>query len=184
MPGFVELDEHHYLGSINGDRYEDRFGVVVVGSPTSRMLPGCWVELKRWCLIVREPNAGSRQWSGVLQWLRRRRPKATTVVSYSDPSVGHSGGLYRACGWLWAPTWHRLRPPPSGLGSWNGKKRSEPKDRWVYPLMPDVERPAVLSLKDAAIEAMYPWAQYVEPTWRRGVPHGGGGDWKRWMAQR
>ena len=60
--------------------------------------------------------------------MRDKYPRCTTIVSYSDPSVGHTGALYRACNWLWAPTWHRLQPPPTGCGSWDGKKRSSPKD--------------------------------------------------------
>ena len=47
----------------------------------------------------------------------------STVVSYSDPSAGHTGSLYRACNWIWAPTWLRLRPPPGlDLGMVAGSK--------------------------------------------------------------
>jgi hypothetical protein len=61
-----------------------------------------------------------------------RAAGALTLVSYSDPSAGHTGSLYRACNWTWAPTWHRLRPPPTGNGNWGGGKSQAVKDRWVF----------------------------------------------------
>ena len=75
----------------------------------------------------------------------------TTVVSYSDPSVGHTGALYKACNWTWAPTWHRLRPPPTGNGSWKNGEAQSVKDRWVCILAPDTRRDEILRVKDDAI---------------------------------
>jgi hypothetical protein len=88
-------------------------------------------------------------------------------VSYSDPSVGHTGALYRACNWWWAPTWHRLRPPPSGNGSWSDGRVQSVKDRWIFPLRPDPDRAGVLLVKDASLLRAMPLARYVEPG---GVP--------------
>jgi hypothetical protein len=106
------LDRQHYLGS-KGARsihtYSDDHGLIVFSGPSSRRLPTSWIELSRWCLLP--GSVGSVQWSECLRWLRSRT-SATTIVSYHDPSVGHTGALYRACGWLWAPTWHCL--PTSG----------------------------------------------------------------------
>ena len=154
------LDERHYLGRAKrGIAWSDEFGVLVLGNPSSRNLPADWLELSRWCLVG-EPNGGSQQWSQVVKWLRANHP-ATTVVSYSDPSVGHTGSLYRACNWLWAPTWQRLRPPPSGNGDWGTGPQSV-KDRWVFPLRPDSRREAVLSVKDDAL-VRRGCHQYAEP---------------------
>src|SRR4051812_20221219 len=110
------LAERHYLGpSTRGEVYRDDYGVMVFANPSSRMLPqDRWLELVRWCIVSETANAGSRQWRGARRWLLKEYLNVTTIVSYSDPSVGHSGALYRACNWLWAPTWHRLREPPSG----------------------------------------------------------------------
>lgn len=178
------LDAHHYLGEIGGARYEDEHGVIVCGSPSSRHIPRAWVELKRWCILrPAQRNAGTRMWAGAKRWIRLRYPQSTTVVSYSDPEVGHDGALYRACGWLWAPTWQRLRPPPTAGGSWDGKTPSSVKDRWVFPLPPDAEREARLAVNDASIARRMPWASYTEPKWRRGVPHGGGADFARWNRE-
>jgi hypothetical protein len=169
------LAARHYLGPISrGEAYQDDYGVMVFANPSSRRLPqGQWLELVRWCITSPEKNAGSRQWGQVRRWLLLR-PNVTTIVSYSDPSVGHTGALYRACNWLWAPTWHRLREPPSGNGSWTDGKRQAVKDRWVFCLRPDENRRHLLAVNDDSIRARMPWAEY-----REGV----GGDYKRWRLE-
>lgn len=107
------LREQHYLGPIGrGLAWRDERGALVIANPTARRLPqDTWAELVRWCILGRVKNAGSQQWAAAVRALRVERPELTTIVSYSDPSQGHTGALYRACNWLWAPTWHRLRPP-------------------------------------------------------------------------
>lgn len=177
------LTDQHYLGPSTRAKFtwHDADGVVVITNPTSRHLPPSWLELQRWCLTG-GVNAGTRQWRGLVGLLRERFKTATTVVSYSDPSIGHTGALYRACNWLWAPTWMRLRTPPSGNGTRSGK-RQEAKDRWVYLLRPDATRESVLAVKDEALMQRMPWASYREPKWKRGrVQPGGGGDYSRWRA--
>ena len=159
----------HYLGP-RGARprliYADLHGLIFFASPSSRRLPTDWLELSRWC--IKPCGLGSRQWSECLRWLRERSD-VTTLVSYSDPSVGHDGALYRACGWVWAPVWHVLREPPSGFGE-RGGKRQRAKHRWVYLLRPDERRGEALSLKDEAIARRWPWIGYAEPAWKRGRP--------------
>lgn len=158
------LTEHHYLGPTKrGSAYVDDIGVIVVASPTGRRLPADWLEVTRWCIIDRSKNAGSRQWGRFIRALRKERPEITTLVSYSDPSAGHDGALYRACNWIWAPTWHRLRPPPSGNGSWKSGKQESVKDRWVFPIAPDDRRETLLVAQDPAILRKMPWARYSEP---------------------
>jgi hypothetical protein len=147
------LDANHYLGATNrGIAWSDEFGVLVLAMPTSRRLPhdGTWLELSRWCLLG-EKNAGSRQWKKVRRWLRKEMPHVTTVVSYSDPSQGHTGALYKACNWKWAPTWLRLRPPPSGNGSWITGEQQSVKDRWVFPVRRDARRSELLRVNDEAL---------------------------------
>lgn len=147
------LDANHYLGAATrGSAWWDEFGVAVLANPSARYLPQYrWLELIRWCLLPGIPNSGSRQWSRIAKWLRRERRDITTIVSYSDPSVGHTGSLYRACNWRHAPTWHRLRPPPSGNGSWDGETRQAVKDRWIFELRRDPEREEILRVKDEAV---------------------------------
>lgn len=167
------LSARHYLGaSTRGAVYRDEFGVMVFANPSSRRLPQeTWLELVRWCITSTETSAGSRQWRHARRWLLAQYPAVTTVVSYSDPSVGHTGSLYRACNWLWAPTWHRLREPPSGNGAWTDGKRQGAKDRWVFPLRRDAGRVELLRVQDESLRAAMPWAEYREKT---------GGDFHRW----
>lgn len=162
------LAEKHYLGSVKrGMAWSDEFGVIVVAAPTARHVPQGWLELVRWCITNREKNSGSRQWAAFVRALRKVNP-ATTIVSYSDPAAGHTGALYRACNWWWAPTWHRLRPPPTGNGSWTAGESESVKDRWIFPLRPDPERAARLMCSDASVLKRHPWAVYSEPG---GVPY-------------
>lgn len=127
---------------------------MVWSRPTSRRLPadGSWLELSRWLLTPEAGgNAGSRMHAWLVRWLRSTRPTVTTLVSYSDRSAGHTGALYRACNWVWRPTWHRLRVPPTRGGSWDGGATvQEPKDRWVFYLRPDSRREALLQITDQA----------------------------------
>lgn len=153
------LSRYHYLGPLKSGGAR----VVIVGysaddkvvaaqiwrTPTSRALPpdGAWLELSRWCLTSGAgPNAGSGNHKAAVRLLAAS--PVTTLVSYSDPTHGHTGALYKACNWLWSPTWQRLRPPPTGGGDWGGKKRQNPKDRWVYPLRRDPRRADVLKIED------------------------------------
>jgi hypothetical protein len=147
------LAANHYLGPVvRGFAWSDEWGALVLAKPTARRLPqdGTWLELVRWCLVGHK-NGGSRQWSRVVRHLRRDMPHVTTIVSYSDPSQGHTGALYKAAGWKWVPTWHRLRPPPSGNGNWGGKGKQSVKDRWSCELRADERRAEIFRVKDDAI---------------------------------
>ena len=156
------LAERHYLGPVKrGRAWMDRFGCAVFQSPpTARHLPGSWVELTRWCLYGIE-NGGSQQWSAMRRWVVSEFPAASTVVSYSDPSQGHSGSLYRACSFRWAPTWHRIVEPPTRGGSWGNGITQAAKDRWVFPLRRDRDREGILQL-DASYTRRFPWATYTD----------------------
>lgn len=153
------LARAHYLGAARQARFSlgvwsggELVGAQTWRTPAARRLPldGSWLELSRWCLTpAAGENAGSRMHAASARWLRAHAPEATTLVSYSDPSAGHTGALYRACNWLWAPTWHRLRPPPSGNGAWTMDHGQAVKDRWVFPLRRDPRRAELLRCVDA-----------------------------------
>ena len=175
------LDKHHYLGRTSrGLAWTDSRGCLVVGPPTSRYLPSMWLDLTRWCILS---GSGSQQWAEVRREIMARFPECTTVVSYSDPKAGHDGALYRACNWRWAPTWHRLRPPPTGHGSWSTGKAEGVKDRWVDCLRPDPNRHEVLRVKDSSVLRRWPMADWREPRIKRGrvVRGTGGGDYAAWL---
>lgn len=179
------LERYHYLGPTNrGEVYRDVHGVMVFANPNSRRLPQHrWLELVRWCIL--RGGLGSAQWKYAREWLIATYPDVTTIVSYSDPAVGHTGALYRACGWLWAPTWHRLRTPPSGNGDWGGTGRQAAKDRWIAVLRPDTERQQLLRVEDESLQRTMRWAEYREPRWKRGHPlrETGGGDYARFKIE-
>lgn len=169
------LREHHYLGPITAGGSalivvgREPGGPVVAAQvwrlPTSRNLPfdGSWLELSRWCLTpAAGPNAGSRNHRFAVGLLRARG--ATTLVSYSDPSQGHTGALYRACNWMWAPTWHRLRPPPTGNGSWVPGIGQAVKDRWVFHVSRRDDNRARLRVDDAG--ALRHWRSHGTETER------------------
>jgi hypothetical protein len=177
------LAEHHYLGPIRSGGARAivigrKLGGPVVAcqvwrKPTSRRLPndGSWFELSRWCLTPEAgEHAGSRNHRFALPLLRKAG--ATTLVSYSCPSAGHTGALYRACNWIWAPTWVRLRPPPSGHGNW-GTGRQEVKDRWVFHVTKnDPRREKTLEIDDpGAIRAYLRRADPVELAWGERSPY-------------
>jgi hypothetical protein len=180
------LRAKHYLGATSrGEPFIDADGVIVVANPSSRRLPQSrWAELVRWCIIGGK-NAGTRMWAAFVERVARHR-EWTTIVSYSDPSAGHDGALYRASGWLWAPTWHRLRPPPTGQGEWSDGKVQAVKDRWVFLLRPDAERERLLAVADESITRRMPWVGYVEPAWKRGraVLVRQHERWSRWRSER
>lgn len=157
------LRARHYLGPMEAGTTKlvlvGRLdGEIVAGQiwrlPTSRRLPsdGTWLELSRWVLTPEGgKNLGSRMHGFAVRWIRANRPEVTTLVSYSDPSVGHTGALYRASNWLWRPTWHVLRPPPTRGGSWNGVDVQEPKERWAFPVRPDPRFDELLALSDESL---------------------------------
>lgn len=139
----TRLAQDHYLGPVGkGTAYHDRHGIIVLSHPTTRFVPPDWVEVTRWCLYGQR-NAGSRQWSEMRKILMGQG--VTTVVSYSDPAVGHTGALYRAAGWLWAPTFMLYDPPPTFGARRPGElRRDAVKERWIDALLPDARRLAVL----------------------------------------
>jgi len=181
------LSRHHYLGPIKsggsaliviGVRDSAVVAAQVWRAPTARNLPsdGSWLELSRWCLTPGAgDNAGSRQHRWSVRLIRDLLPRVTTLVSYSDPSQGHTGALYRACNWHWAPTWLRLRPPPTGNGSWTPGMGQSVKDRWVFDVRPDATRVGVLSIDDeAAIRFWRANSSETERRWAARHPQLGG----------
>lgn len=140
------LAVHHYLGPISGGRFilgeRDNDGrlvqVQVWRSPTARLVQQDWLELSRWCILTRKPNAGSQMMGWVRRYLKQACD-APVLVSYSELGK-HDGGLYRASGWEPLPTHHAERwlqdgaGYPSGHGSWDGATVQTPKMRWIIRL--------------------------------------------------
>ena len=177
------LAREHYLGPLTsgghsliiaGSRVGRTVAAQVWRRPTSRALPsdGTWLELSRWCLTPDAgPNAGTRNHRWATRLIKEHLPDVTTLVSYSDPGHGHDGALYRAANWQWRPTWHRLRTPPSGNGSWTPGVMQGVKDRWIFPLRPDDKREAVTFINDpGAIRHWRANATEQQRRWARSHP--------------
>jgi len=184
------LDAHHYLGrrgaSMKSGAFalRDRHGALVFSQPMTAALPREWLELSRWCLVSKEPNAGSSQWARVREWLLANT-EVKTLVSYSDPSE-HDGALYRASGWLWAPSSQYVLKNLRMTGDRHPEAPYVDKNRWVFALRPDETRQAALTIKCSWLwnrEDRRWLCDWIEPRWnRRGRPAGGGKDFGRWRA--
>lgn len=96
------LSRHHYLGPLHsgarmtivGQSDGEVVAAMMWKHPTSRRLPsdGSWLELSRWCLTPEAgDSAGSRMHKWAARLIRDHLPEVTTLVSYSDPTHGHTG---------------------------------------------------------------------------------------------
>ena len=124
-PGFV-----HVLEVCEG---RERIGAMILGCPASRKIDCDRVlELNRMFLVDEAPkNSESQALSLMRRHVRTWLPTIRLLVSYSDPSVGHSGAIYEADGW--APFGSTGKK--SGYGWRSRPNRSNdpvtPKQRWV-----------------------------------------------------
>ena len=102
-------------------------GVVVVGTPSSReLMKRGFVEVTRLCAHAAPKNAASYLLGAAKRWAE---PRGFSLVSYSDPGVGHSGTVYRTAGFT-----HAGKSKGGTWGNRPGHKqgREGPKDRWVW----------------------------------------------------
>lgn len=101
----------HYLGKWPGVcvltmalRHQGRaVGVIVFALPpreTSTRYGGVTWELARlWIDDSIPSNAETYVIAAAARYIKRTRREVKYLVSYADPSVGHSGLIYRAAGW-------------------------------------------------------------------------------------
>ena len=84
----------------------------------------CW-ELARLYLIDEEPK-NTESWfiSQGIKWIKRNRPQVEALVSYADPSAGHSGIIYRASNWISDGRTDQERKTPRFDYCYNGKHYS------------------------------------------------------------
>lgn len=101
----------HYLGKWPGvcvlilaaKRGDDWFGCIVFALPpreTSKRYGGVTWELARLWLTDETPkNAETWLIGRAIRFVRQNYPEVKMLVSYADPSVGHSGMIYKAANW-------------------------------------------------------------------------------------
>jgi len=131
------LQGTHYLGPVAGWKAAGALvsesgigwdGVVVLSRPVARMAPEGTAEVARLALRHGAPkNSGSR----LLGWATRKAKALgySRVVTYADPSVGHTGRIYLAA---------NFRPDGSSKpGDWGNRPRkvrfAGAKLRFVWP---------------------------------------------------
>ena len=78
-------------------------GVIVFALPpreTAKRYGGVTWELARLWVSSSVPTNGETYLIGkAVRYIKKARPEVTALVSYADPSAGHSGTIYRAAGW-------------------------------------------------------------------------------------
>lgn len=108
----VFIEKHHYSKSINGVKCSYCFKVehnnTLVGAVLYGMMSTtAWkkfgvnesdvLELRRLVLVDDAPkNSESRVISKTLKWIKKNARYVHIVVSYADPTYGHTGVVYRA----------------------------------------------------------------------------------------
>jgi hypothetical protein len=75
------------------------YAIALWSQPTTRCLPGHWLELRRMACAPDAPkNTASRFLGWMVRWFRRNYPERERCISYQDTAV-HRGTIYRAAGW-------------------------------------------------------------------------------------
>lgn len=125
--------------------YDDTTYVVALwNNPSTRSLPGHWVELRRLAAAPDAPrNTCSRFMGWMVRWLKENHPEHERCISYQDTNV-HLGTIYKAAGWTPAQTGNERERDRSGKRrntnryyrwSINGRDADKSaKVRWEKPL--------------------------------------------------
>lgn len=125
-PGFVAA-----LEFLEG---RERIGGMLIGRPAARTYGEEILELTRMFFVDEAPkNTESAALAMMRSWIRKWLPSIRLLISYSDPSQGHTGMIYKADGWArFGKT--EARHGQSGWASRQGRKMQETycsKTRWV-----------------------------------------------------
>ncbi len=104
--------KQHYLGRWPGVcvcslalRYQGRAaGVIVFALPpretTKRYGGETWELARLWVEDIIPANAETFLIARAVRFIRQNHPTVKVLVSYADPSVGHSGTIYKAANWV------------------------------------------------------------------------------------
>ena len=112
------IEKHHYSRTWSTCKYplgliKDGFvlGVANYGAPVGRLASdsispevtqGNVLELKRlWVAESEGKNTESFFLGQTFAWLKKNDPKIKVLLSYSDPSHGHTGVIYQATNWIY-----------------------------------------------------------------------------------
>lgn len=137
------IGEHHYLKStppgyiavLEFLEGSELIGAMLLGRPSSRGYdPDRIMEITRVYFIdgpLAPCNTESRALAMMRKWVRTWLPNIRLLLSYSDPSQGHTGKIYEADGW--APLGMTEKKTGYGWRSRPNRKDDPvtPKQRWV-----------------------------------------------------
>lgn len=103
----------HYLGkrpaivtlSIGMFFKDEHVGMAIFSLPpkeSAKMLGGKTWELSRLFIIDKLPK-NSETWliGSCIKFIKRNHPEIEYLISYADPSAGHSGTIYKASNWTY-----------------------------------------------------------------------------------
>lgn len=115
------------------------YAAAIWTNPLARMLPQLeWLELNRLAIAPDAPkNTASRMLAWMARDIRKRLPAVCRLISYQDCDI-HTGGIYRAAGWV---------ATECGTGGeWNSSSKPRakvlcggPKQRWEKVLYERLE---------------------------------------------
>ncbi len=75
------------------------YAIALWSQPTTRCLPGHWLELRRLACAPDAPkNTASRMLGWMIRHFKRLCPERERCISYQDTAV-HQGTIYKAAGW-------------------------------------------------------------------------------------
>lgn len=105
------IRRNHYSHSVpSGKSHVFRYGsaLVVFSIPANQHIAKflfgvrrpVWELTRLWAPDGHDPNLLSRAMSAAVTAFIIVEPEVVALVSYADPNVGHSGGVYRSCSWV------------------------------------------------------------------------------------
>jgi hypothetical protein len=119
-------------------------GVMIWGLPVAKVKrqfgnKWCQLELRRmYCDEHLPKNSESRCLAVSARLIKKLFPNCTMLIAYSDLSMGHKGGIYKAAGWVYshkvnAEQWKKRDGSLIQLPRHN-RTESGDKIKWVKPI--------------------------------------------------
>lgn len=136
------IKQYHYLKSappgfviaLEFLEGRERVGAMLIGRPAARQYGEEILELTRMYFVDSAPkNTESSALAMMRAFVRKWFPSVRLLLSYSDPSQGHTGGIYKADGWAMLGK-TKARHGQNGWASRSGRVFQETyvsKVRWV-----------------------------------------------------
>ena len=97
---YLESAPPGYVAALEFLEGKERIGGMLLGRPAARTYGEEILELTRMYFVDSAPkNTESAALAMMRAFVRKWFPSIRLLISYSDPSQGHTGGIYKADGW-------------------------------------------------------------------------------------